>query len=208
MKMPWPRKGIPRHSAEWLVVGLGNPGETYAGTRHNVGYRVINELSRRARVQPKAAGKTMAIAVGEVEGARVALVKPRTFMNNSGLAVRQALGSTGCELEKAIVVYDDLDLPAGGLRLRLGGGHGGNKGLKSIVGEVGREFVRLRIGIGRPTDGGEPSWDPELVAQWVLSKASPEDATRIDEAVTLASDAIEVVISEGIDLAGNRFNRR
>ena len=150
----------------------------------------------------------MAIAVGEVEGARVALVKPRTFMNNSGLAVRQALGSTGCELEKAIVVYDDLDLPAGGLRLRLGGGHGGNKGLKSIVGEVGREFVRLRIGIGRPTDGGEPSWDPELVAQWVLSKASPEDATRIDEAVTLASDAIEVVISEGIDLAGNRFNRR
>lgn len=207
MKLPW-RRGRAHYRANWLVVGLGNPGERYSTTRHNVGHRVLAGLARKAGVRPRASGRTIAIAVGTLGGESTALVRTRTFMNESGNAVRSALSATRCDLEHTIVVYDDLDLPVGALRLRAGGGHGGNNGLKSIVSQVGKGFIRVRLGIGRPLVGGEPSWEPDEVSHWVLSEPLPDERERLDETISLACDAIECVIAEGLDVAGNRFNRR
>jgi PTH1 family peptidyl-tRNA hydrolase len=200
--------GGPRFAAEWLVVGLGNPGEEYARNRHNVGFWVVNDLARRAGTQPKSTGSLMQIGTGTLQGVPVALVKPKTYVNVSGRAVAQALQWTGCDAAHTIVVYDDLDLPVGALRIRVGGGSGGHNGLKSIVQVAGAGFVRVRIGIGRPTVNGEPSWDPEVVAPWVLGNPQGEDRRLIEEAAKLAADAVEMVIAEGPEAAGSRFNRR
>lgn len=200
--------GGPRFEAEWLVVGLGNPGEGHARNRHNVGFWAVNELARRAGTQPKVQGSLMHIAVGELQGRRVALVKPKTYMNLSGKAVAQALQWTGAPLEQMVVIYDELDMNSGALRIRAGGGHGGHNGLRHIVAAVGQEFVRVRIGIGRPLRGGEPSWDPEVVAGWVLSNPTGEEKQRLEETARLAADAVEAVIAEGVEAAGNRFNRK
>lgn len=198
----------PRFQADWLVVGLGNPGEQYARNRHNVGFWVINELARRTGTRLKASGSTMHMAVAGLAAARVALVRPKTFVNLSGKAVAQALQWTGCDLSHTIVIYDELDLPAGALRIREGGGHGGHNGLKSIGQAAGLDFVRIRIGIGRPLAGGEPSWDPEVVADWVLGNPLGPDRELLEEACRLAADAVEAIISEGVSAAAGRFTRR
>lgn len=200
--------GGPRFAADWLVVGLGNPGEEYARTRHNVGWWVINELGRRAATQPKTTGSLMAIGVGGLGGQRLALVKPKTYVNLSGKAVAQALQWTGCDTAHTVVVYDDLDMAVGAIRIRAGGGHGGHNGLKSIGQSVGLEFVRIKIGIGRPIHNGEPSWDPDVVADWVLGAPHGEDRTLLDEAVKLAADAVQAIMTDGTDAAANRYNRR
>jgi PTH1 family peptidyl-tRNA hydrolase len=203
-----PFAGGPRFAADWLVVGLGNPGEEHTRNRHNVGFRVVNELAKRAGAQSKATGGTMHIGVGSLAGQRVALVKPKTYYNASGKAVAQALQWTGCDLDHTIVVHDELDLAVGALRIRQGGGHGGNNGIRSIIQAAGAEFVRVRIGIGRPTVGGEPTRDPDDVAAYVLSNPHGDDRLTLDETTILAADAVEAIIAEGVDAAGNRFNRR
>lgn len=200
--------GGPRFQADWLVVGIGNPGEQYARTRHNIGFWVINELARRAGTQPKATGSLMHIGVGNLAGQRVALVKPKTFVNLSGRAVLQAHQWTGCDAAHTIVLYDDLDMNVGAMRIRAGGGHGGHNGLKSIGGAIGMDFVRLKVGIGRPSVNGEPSWDPEVVSPWVLGVPHGEDKRILDEATTRAADAVECIMTEGPDAAGTRFNRK
>ncbi|MCC6381646.1 MAG: aminoacyl-tRNA hydrolase [Dehalococcoidia bacterium] len=200
--------GGPRFAADWLVAGLGNPGEEYARTRHNLGFWVVNDLARRSGSQPKTQGSTMQIGVGDLGGQRVALVKPRTYVNLSGRALAQAAAWTGCDVAHTVVVYDDLDLPAGALRVRAGGGSGGHNGLKSVVAALGAEFVRVRVGIGRPLLGGEPTWDPEAVADYVLSAPRGDERTRLEEAARLAADAVEAVLSEGWEAAGTRFNRK
>jgi PTH1 family peptidyl-tRNA hydrolase len=202
------RDGGRRFAADWLIVGLGNPGEKYAATRHNVGFRVVNELAKRAGTQLKTTGSLMAIGTGQLAGQSVALVKPKTFMNDSGRAIAQAQAWTGCDSAHTIVIYDDLDLGVGALRVRLGGGHGGNNGMKSVVAAIGADFVRVRIGIGRPTVGGEPTWDPEEVAAWVLGNPSPGDRRILEETGRLAADAAEAVLTDGVDAAGSRFNRK
>ena len=200
--------GGPRFEAEWLVIGLGNPGEGHARNRHNVGFWVVNELAKRAGTQPKVQGSLMHIGVGQLCGRRVALVKPKTYMNLSGKAVAQALQWTGVPLAQTIVIYDELDMNSGALRLRAGGGHGGHNGLKDVVAAVGQDFVRVRIGIGRPAKAGEPSWDPEVVAGWVLSNPAGDEKQRLEEAARLAADAVEAVITDGVDAAGSRYNRK
>lgn len=200
--------GGPRFAADWLVVGLGNPGEEYSRHRHNIGFWVVNELAKRAGTQPKATGSMMHIGVGSLGGQKLALVKPKTYVNLSGKAVRQAQQWTGCDTGHTVLVYDELDLPSGALRIRAGGGTGGHNGLKSVGQAVGLEFVRVRIGIGRPHVNGEPTWDPEVVADWVLSAPKGEDKRVLDEVTRLAADAIEVIMSEGVDVAGSRFNRK
>lgn len=200
--------GGPRFAADWLVVGIGNPGEQYARTRHNIGFWVINDLAKRAGTQPKATGSLMHIGVGQLAGAKVALVKPKTFVNLSGRAVAQALQWTGCDVAHTIVLYDDLDMAVGAMRIRAGGGHGGHNGLKSIGQAVGMDFVRVKIGIGRPTVNGEPTWDPEPVSEWVLGVPHGDDKRVYDEATKLAADAVEMIITEGVDAAALRYNRK
>jgi peptidyl-tRNA hydrolase, PTH1 family len=202
------KRGGSLDQAEWLVIGLGNPGPQYAHNRHNVGFWVVNELAKRAKVQPKSAGPTMVAGVGEIEAHQVALIKPLTFMNASGKAVAQALKASGCDLPHTIIIYDELDLPTGALRIRAGGGHGGHNGLRSIAEQAGLDFVRIRIGIGRPVVGGEPSRDPQHVADWVLNDAYGQERTLLEETAQLAAHAVETIIREGVDVAGNRYNRK
>lgn len=194
--------------ADWLVVGLGNPGPTYANNRHNVGFWVVNELAKRANVQQKAAGAEMIAGVGALGGANVALVKPLTFMNKSGKAVAKALEASGCDPEHTIIIYDELDLATGALRIRAGGGHGGHKGLRSIGELAGLDFARVRVGIGRPIVDGKPSREPEHVAAYVLDDARGEEYEQLMEVCGLAADAVEAIISEGVDAAGSRYNRK
>jgi PTH1 family peptidyl-tRNA hydrolase len=201
-------KDGPRFAADWLVVGLGNPGEQYARTRHNIGWWVINELARRAGTQPKTTGSLMAIGVGSLCGQRVALVKPKTYVNLSGKAISQAHKWTGCDVAHTIVLYDDLDMNVGAVRIRGGGGHGGHNGLKSIGNAVGFDFIRIKVGIGRPHVNSEPTWDPEHVADYVLSAPTGEDKRVLDETTTVVADAVEVIMTEGVDAAASRFNRK
>ena len=194
--------------ASWLVVGLGNPGEQYSRNRHNAGAWTVNELARRAAAKLKAEGRSIRIAFAEVAGERVALVRPRTYVNESGRAVAQALRTSGAPLERTIVVYDELDLALGAVRLREGGGAGGHNGLKSIMAEAGAGFLRVRIGIGRPLDGGEPTRDPDLVAGYVLADPVGAERATLEETARYAADAVEAVVAEGVDRASSRFNRR
>lgn len=199
----------PAEPAAWLVVGLGNPGEQYAGNRHNAGAWTVNELARRTGAKLKAEGRSIRIGYGELAGERAALVRPRTYVNESGRAMAQALRDSGAPIERTIVVYDELDLPLGAVRLRAGGGACGHNGLKSIIAEAGAEFVRVRLGIGRPLDGrGEPTRDPDRVADYVLADPVGEERGTLEETVRHAADAVEAIVAEGVDRASSRFNRR
>ncbi len=190
-----------------LIVGLGNPGSEYAANRHNVGFWTVNRLARRHGIELDA-GSQASLGTGQIAGRDVTLAKPRTHVNKSGDAVsalirRLELG----DARELLVVYDDLDLPVGKVRLRARGGHGGQKGLQSIIDATGSDqFARVRIGIGRPVVDGQPSYDPEAVADYVLSDPPPEERDLLDKAVERAIEAIEVALAEGIDQAMARFN--
>ena len=190
-----------------LIVGLGNPGPEYSHNRHNVGYWCVNRLARLHGVRLKAR-PLATIGEGSIRGIPVLLAKPRTFVNRSGQAVASLLRNFKIDRENMLVVCDDLDLPVGTLRLKPGGGHGGQKGLRSIIGAVGGgDFPRLRIGIGRPVVDGEPSWEPDDVAAYVLSDPPPEEAKLLQAAVTQGAEAIEAALHEGLEAAMNRYNR-
>ena len=191
----------------WLVVGLGNPGPAYSHNRHNVGYWSVNRLARLHGI-PLKARRLATIGQGSIAGVPVVLAKPRTFVNRSGHAVAALLRNFQIKPERMLVVCDDLDLPAGRLRLRPGGGHGGQKGLRSIIGTIGRSgFPRLRIGIGRPVVDGEPSWAPEVVADYVLSNPTPQETEALQAATAEAAEAAETILREGLEAAMNRHNR-
>ncbi|HZP58639.1 MAG TPA: aminoacyl-tRNA hydrolase [Dehalococcoidia bacterium] len=192
-----------------LVFGLGNPGREYAANRRNVGFWTMNRLARRHGMEFSTKTGTYQLAQGEIAGRRVALAKPRVFNNDAGKAVRALVDRLGIDgPAELLVVSDHLDLPAGKVRLRRKGGAGGQKGLQNIIDLVhSDEFPRVRIGIGRPVVRGEPSWDPEHVAGWVLSDPTPEERELLDAGVERAIAAIECAIAEGIDAAMNRYNR-
>ncbi|HEU4760658.1 MAG TPA: aminoacyl-tRNA hydrolase [Dehalococcoidia bacterium] len=191
----------------WLIVGLGNPGPVYAHNRHNVGYWCLNRLARRHGLALKA--RTLAaLAEGRIDSRGVLLAKPRTYVNQSGHAVSAVLRQAKIRPERMLVVCDDLDLAVGALRLRAQGGHGGHNGLRSIIAAVGTsDFPRLRIGIGRPVVDGEPVWDPDVVAVWVLSDPTPQEAELLQAAVAQAVAAAEAVLADGVEAAMNRYNR-
>ena len=191
----------------WLIVGLGNPGPVYAHNRHNVGYWCVNRLARLQGI-PLKARRLAAIGEGEIASRSAVLAKPRTYVNRSGHAVSALLKHFRVSPQRLLVVCDDLDLPPGKLRLKAGGGHGGHNGLRSIVGAIGSsDFPRLRIGIGRPHLDGQPTWDPDVVAVWVLSDPPPQDAEALQTAVALAAEAVETALTEGVEAAMNRYNR-
>ncbi len=192
---------------KWLIVGLGNPGPVYSHNRHNVGDWCVNRLARLHGV-PLKARRLAAFGEGSISGAPVLLAKPRTFVNRSGRAVAALLRNFQIERQNTLVVYDDLDLPAGRLRLKPGGGPGGQKGLRSIIAAAGGDdFPRLRIGIGRPLVDGEPSWEPDAVADYVLSDPTPQEAEALKAAVIQGAEAVEAVLGEGLEAAMNRYNR-
>jgi PTH1 family peptidyl-tRNA hydrolase len=192
---------------KWLIVGLGNPGPEYSHNRHNVGYWCVNRLARLHGVRLKA-HRLATFAEGTIAGTPVLLAKPRTFVNNSGQAVASLLRNFKIEPDRLLVIYDELDLPVGALRIKPHGGHGGQKGLKSVVSAVGSDaFPRIRIGIGRPVVNGKPSWEPEDVQAYVLSDPPPDEAKALQATVGAAAEAAEAILRDGLQLAMTRYNR-
>jgi PTH1 family peptidyl-tRNA hydrolase len=190
-----------------LVVGLGNPGDHYAGNRHNVGAWTVNRLAQRYRLAFKSTGRA-ALASSIISGREVTLAKPRAYVNESGhvvwdLVKRLKLNSP----QELLVVCDELDLPVGKIRLRASGSHGGQRGLRSVIDALHSDnFPRLRIGIGRPLHRGQPSWEPDVVADYVLSDPPPDEHALLDQAVERAADTIEAVIADGVEQAMAQFN--
>lgn len=196
-KAPGPRTGTP---ADLLVVGLGNPGEEYARTKHNVGAEVVTRLAARhgARLRK---GKERALADEvRIDGRRVVLAIPLTYMNDSGEAVRLLVRRYGVTPQQLVVVHDELDLPVAALRVKSGGGLAGHNGLRSIKNHLhSDEFQRVRIGVGKPTS-------KERGADHVLSHFAKRDRPAVDATIELAADAVETIAREGVDAAMNRYN--
>jgi PTH1 family peptidyl-tRNA hydrolase len=194
-------------SDRWLIVGLGNPGPAYSHNRHNVGYWTVNRLARLHGIPLKAL-RLATVGEGRIGDREVTLVKPRTFVNDSGHAVAAARKHTRVGPENVLVVYDELDLPAGRLRIKAKGGTAGHKGIKSVAGALAStDFPRVRVGIGRPHVDGEPVWDPDVVAVWVLSDPTPQETKTLQNAVERAAKAVELVLGEGVEAAMNRYNK-
>ena len=179
------------------IVGLGNPGTEYSGTRHNVGFDVVDELARRWGVKLKKWKTTADLAV--VPDREVLLVEPKTFMNESGLAVSAVMAFYKIQPADVLVVVDEIQLPLGKLRLRWSGSAGGHNGLKSVIAHVGQDFPRLRIGVDR----GHPE---SMLRSHVLSKFPPGEREVVERAVSRAADAVETFVSDGLQVAMNRFN--
>jgi PTH1 family peptidyl-tRNA hydrolase len=193
------RGGEAASTLDLLVAGLGNPGREYAGTRHNVGWMVADELARRnsGSWRSKFSGQ---LAEVRLDSSRLALLKPETYMNESGRSIAAAARFFKTPVESVLVAHDDVDLEEGRLQARLGGGLAGHNGLRSIARDLGsQDFLRLRIGVGRPGRG-----DRRSVADFVLSPFDP--ATDVQALVARAADAVETLVREGLDAAQQRFN--
>ena len=193
------RRGEAASTLDLLVAGLGNPGREYASTRHNAGWMVLDELARRqgGSWRSKFSGQLTEI---RLDDARLALVKPETYMNESGKSIGAAARFFKTAVGSVLVVHDDVDLEEGRLQARLGGGLGGHNGLRLIAQALGsQEFLRLRVGVGRPGRG-----DRRSVADYVLASFEPE--TDVDALVARSADAVETVVRDGLGAAQQRFN--
>jgi PTH1 family peptidyl-tRNA hydrolase len=184
-----------------FVVGLGNPGRKYEGTRHNVGYAVVDRLAERHRFPGDKEFRGALVSRGRIGGQEVMLVKPTTYMNLSGDAVGAIVRYYKQEDAQIIVAHDELDFEPGKVRVKRGGGHGGHNGLRSLMSHLGREFVRIRVGIGKPEHGMDG-------ADWVLSRFDAATKNTIEDAIEAASQAVELVLRDGVQRAMNVYNRR
>lgn len=183
------------------IVGLGNPGKKYEQTRHNIGFMVIDELYRRHSIKGDQEKFNCEYTIAHMAGERVLLVKPLTFMNLSGEGVRPLLDYYNVTPENTIVAYDDLDLPAGKIRLRLKGGHGGHNGIRSLIDHLTtKEFKRLRLGIGRPTDRTP-------IVNYVLQRFAKDERELITGAIMNGADACEAWVREDFAQVMNQFNQ-
>jgi PTH1 family peptidyl-tRNA hydrolase len=192
---------------DYVILGQGNPGGEHAEQRHNLGFWVVNRLVKRHGIAMRNSSLA-STGKGRIGEAEVVLIKPRTYYNGTGRAVAPVLSRERVPVENLIVVYDDLDLAEGRLRLRPRGSDGGNKGLKSIIAATGSsEFGRIRVGVGRPKAQGVPTWDQGYVIDWLLSQPPKASREVLDAAVERACDAIETVIKEGWDKAMDVYNR-
>lgn len=183
-----------------VVIGLGNPGSNYEGSRHNVGFRVVNSLSLRLGIPVKERRFHSLLGLGIFKQQEVLLVKPLTYMNNSGVAVKEILDGYCVGIDSLLVVCDDMDLDLGRVRIRQKGSSGGHNGLKSIIEMIGTEdFARIRVGIGRPAPGLDS-------IQHVLGWFSPEEMPVVNDVIEMAADAAELCIIEDVNRAMNRYN--
>ncbi len=185
-----------------LVVGLGNPGEQYARTRHNIGFMLAERLASEAGITLKRKGHQGLYGTGRISGHEVTVLLPQTFMNLSGVSVGSACKSLGIAPGDLIVAHDDIDLPFGTLRIKVGGGHGGHNGIRSIRATLGTgDFVRVKLGVGRPHPDGD-------VAGYVLSPFSAMERSSLEDVLTNSAKAVETIISQGTQQAMNEFNNR
>jgi len=183
-----------------IIVGLGNPGMGYGGTRHNVGYRVVDLLRKKYNPAKVIKQQYYRGWETEIEGSRIVLVKPKTFMNESGIAVRKVFERFDGSLKDYLIVHDDLDIPAGGIKIIAGKGPGGHNGVISVINELGsRDFVRVRIGIGREKEG-------DSYVDYVLSPFFPEERPVIEKSLEKACAAIEEIARGGLEKAMSLYN--
>jgi peptidyl-tRNA hydrolase, PTH1 family len=192
-----PRRGA---AADLLVVGLGNPGEEYRGSRHNVGAEVVELLAQRHGGRLRKRKERALVDEVTIDGKRVALAVPVTYVNDSGHAVGALVRRFGVTPEKVVVVHDELDLPVGELRVKSGGGLAGHNGLRSIVSHLrSQDFQRVRIGVGKPVS-------KERGADHVLNRFGKRERADVDMTIEKAADAVEAIVRDGVDPAMNRFN--
>lgn len=185
-----------------LIVGLGNPGEAYRLTRHNVGFMVVDRLAHRNRISLDKRQFDVAVGLGRVGGQPVILAKPMTFMNLCGPAVRSIAHSFNLDRRDLLVVHDDIDLAFGKIKIKQKGGDGGHKGVESLIEAFGSgEFARVRIGIGRPDTKQE-------VEGYVLDRFDARQEEVLDEVITMAQDAVETILLKGLTEGMNRFSRK
>jgi PTH1 family peptidyl-tRNA hydrolase len=182
-----------------LVVGLGNPGDKYAGTRHNIGFLVAERLAEKNRLGLKKKGFQALYGVGRLATQEAVVLLPQTFMNCSGASVNAAVTSYRVAAEDLIVIYDDIDLPFGRMRIKSEGGHGGHNGIRDIISVLGfRNFIRVRVGIGRPEHGD--------VTSHVLGRFSSAEQKNLSQLLDAVNDAVSLVLNEGVTTAMNTFN--
>ncbi len=189
-----------------IVVGLGNPSREYARTRHNIGFMCVDRFAERNGLRFSQKKANAQIATGTLNGELVLVAKPQTYMNESGRSVASLVKFYKAPLDSVIVIYDELDLPAGRVRVRPFGGHGGHNGMRSILAALGgnQGFPRIRVGIGRPPGAGAAN--PEVAARHVLSPFRPDEQAMVAEACDTVAQAVEVWVRDGIEAAMNQFN--
>ena len=187
---------------DMLVVGLGNPGDGYASTRHNVGFQVANKLARRARLEFAIKAAESRLAEGSLGTMKIAIARPQTYMNESGKAVRKLLDRYRIEPSSMLVVYDDVDLPLGKVRVREKGGPGTHNGMRSIISAVGEGFPRIRVGVA-PTD---PAAEMGDLAEYVLAPFDADERAEADSVIERAAEAAEVALRDGLRRAMDAFN--
>ncbi|MCD6391682.1 MAG: aminoacyl-tRNA hydrolase [Dehalococcoidia bacterium] len=189
-----------------LIVGLGNPGKTYAHNRHNVGFRCLNYFARLHSIRFDHRQCRARVGIGEVRGERLLLAKPGTFVNLSGNSVACLIHKYNIPLNDLLIIYDDLDLPLGKIRLRQSGSSGGHKGMNSIISALGsKNFPRIRVGIGRP-QGENQSIKEDAIVNYVLSDFSPQEEAIIKSVIARVAEAIDYFLAQGIKTAMNKFN--
>ncbi len=186
---------------KWIIAGLGNPGAKYEGSRHNVGFLVADELSKKMDLPVKNLKFKALCGLGRIGNTPVLLMKPQTFVNLSGEAVRTAASFYKIPPECVLVIFDDMSLPVGRLRIRRDGSDGGHNGIKSIISELSSDrFPRIKIGIGEPPRSDYDAKD------WVLGKFSPSEQKILSSSISLAVEAVSEMVAAGVDSAMNRFN--
>jgi len=189
-----------------LIVGLGNPGRIYAHNRHNAGFRCLNYFARLHSIRFDHRQCQARVGIGELGGEQLLLAKPRTFVNLSGKPVACLVRKHDIPLSDLLVIYDDLDLPVGKIRLRQSGGSGGHKGMNSIISALGSEdFPRIRVGIGRP-QAQEQSMSEDAIVNYVLSDFSPQEEAIIKPVIAKVAEAIDCFLTQGIEAAMSKFN--
>ena len=184
----------------FLIAGLGNPEEDYSNTRHNMGFDTINKLAKQYKIEVNKNKFKGLYGIGNIENQKVVLLKPQTFMNLSGESIKEAIDFYKIQKENIIIIYDDMDVKPGTIKIRKIGGPGSHNGMKSVIQNIkDKEFTRIRIGIGKPENKSD-------MIKYVIGNVSESDKKILDEAATIAKDAVIEILENGVDKAMNKYN--